>query len=330
VSHYCVIPRMQVQAANAMSAYWLINGAPVTAAVAFTHALGRRCDFIEDIEGVGLIHHTVELQGDSNAAGFAPHQRRGSGFIDKSDYVGSTMSLALQPTATRHMVVSLVIKLSDDAFMDDVEILDFLAAARFNGGQVLDHGNVLLVESESELKSKLPSGFWVMDRRDLLSGGVDTTRTIAKLLDANTEYYSDLIQAGLKSEITGVKLDQSDETKITKFIDLLDSDPRIGLKALALTKSLMSEIKSESIQKSLDQLLDENSWLSATTLGYSNISDWDKRKNVRGNYTHGYVESLVGMTQYATTRKSLTNELSNVFWHETWLDDTTYIVQQNY
>jgi len=328
-NYYLLIPRIQVQAGNAMSAYWVANGAPVTAAVAFAHALGRQCDFVEALEGVGLIHHHTELQGDHESSNMALHQRRGATFIDQADYVAGTLSLGLQPTATRHMVISLVICVNEDALIDDVIIADFLASARFSGGQIIDHGKVVLLESEHALNTRIPNGFWVMDRRDLLDEGTDPTETLLHILDNKSDFYSASLQQLIKQHTECETLDADQLKLANNKIDEIKKNPRNGLKALKIARTYLNQTTCENLHNALTDYLNENSWLSATCLGYSCISPIENRGNVRGNYPHAFVEPLVGMTQYKSTRTPTHSLRQSVFWREQWLNETTYVIQQS-
>ena len=59
---YLLLPRLQVQAANAQATWWLINAAPVIAATLFAHNLGRQTKGFP--VGVGIIHHSAQLLGE--------------------------------------------------------------------------------------------------------------------------------------------------------------------------------------------------------------------------------------------------------------------------
>lgn len=47
---------------------------------------------------------------------------------------------------------------------------------------------------------------------------------------------------------------------------------------------------------------DSHSWLMPSTLGYRAITEFQSRKNVRGDLPHAFAEPLVGMVQYRTLR----------------------------
>lgn len=174
MSHlYLLIPRIRVEAANALSCSWVINAAPVNAALLFGHALGRELQ--EDALGVAYIHHDAQHLGERIKYGdYAPQQRRGASFINKDDYASGSHSLSLQPTASVHLTVSLIIAFDEDAEIAVADLERLLLGRRFAGGRVVEYGQPALYDDVALLNKRVPSGFWVIDRSDLLQSEQQT------------------------------------------------------------------------------------------------------------------------------------------------------------
>lgn len=166
---YLILPRLQVAGANAMQSPQVLSQSPLMAAVMFGHNLGLKLDL--DVEGVAYLHHSSQVIGLDTAYDLAPAQYKGaSSFTDpKGDYASGSRSLSLQPTASMHLTVSLVIALDDDEVPLD-EVNAFLRSARLAGGQIIEYAKPILVQSKRDLLHKLNSGFWLVDRRDLSDG----------------------------------------------------------------------------------------------------------------------------------------------------------------
>jgi len=189
---YLLIPRMYVSAANAAASGQTINAAPISAAVLFGHAISRCLG--EAVLGVAYLHHSAQMLGENfEKMHFQPQQRRGASFIDKDDYASTNKhALSLQPTASCHLTISLVLKFDEDAEID-LEILEkFLHGGRFAGGQIIKHGKPRLLDPDASLKS-LPTGFWLLDRRDLMAETDDRVTRMNHLLSRSSaaeDYHS--------------------------------------------------------------------------------------------------------------------------------------------
>lgn len=175
---YVLLPRLQVQAANAQSAWWLINAAPVVAATLFAHNLGRQTGRFP--VGVGIVHHDAQFLGEHfwsyRHLRFHPQQRRGSIFIDKHDYPqprkGETQrpTLSLQPTATCHLNWSLLLAYADGGPSAN-KLNAFLSRARLAGGQIINHGKPQTLEDAEAVLKAVRSGYWLIERDDLMAEG---------------------------------------------------------------------------------------------------------------------------------------------------------------
>jgi hypothetical protein len=325
---FVIIKRINAQAANALSSYLFVNGPNVTAAVSYGHALGLKNDFAEDIKGVALIHHHSEFQGDTQGFKVFPYQRRGSGLIDTADYVGASMSMSLQPTSSRHLIVSLIIRVSEDAALSKDKITKFVHSSRFAGGQVLDFAGVTVVEGVSELKQHCPDGFAVMDRKSLVSTiDGDPTSAIMSLLSNRSDYYLEKSLHLLGQLNLALKAENS--VVLGGLHDLSHFKQRFTLNGLAVIRGVYRKLKDKHERHVVEikEFLDDHAWLSATTVGYSAISEFEHRPNSRNNKLHAFVEPLVGLVSYNSVRSI--DVLTSIFWSEKWLDDTTYIVSNS-
>lgn len=172
---FLLIPYLRAQSANIHNASFLLGGPPVLAAYFFAHALGRKLNF--RAPRVALVHHYMQPKGQVGGYGvFYPQQRRAASLTYSaqvgSDYDKKSMKrpkrpvLSLQPVATADMCMSLIIECDGLRSLQGVE--GFLFGARFCGGAIVSTGRPKTFPSCEEALEAIPSGFAVMDRRDLL------------------------------------------------------------------------------------------------------------------------------------------------------------------
>jgi CRISPR-associated protein Csy2 len=169
MSYYLLLPQIRVQTANAHATSWLINTTPLFALNMFGHNLGRQLETFPS--GVAVIHHDAQLLGESGGQFYGrlrPQQRRGASFIDKDDYPQGSKALSFQPTASCHLKLSLVLAFNEPFDVEDAE--DFLAVARIAGGQVISFGKPKVFCDEESLRKNLKSGYWLIERSDLMDG----------------------------------------------------------------------------------------------------------------------------------------------------------------
>lgn len=275
MSHrFLVIPRMRIQHANAMQAWWLMAPPSPMTLYGFSRAMGLQCKF--QSSSLAMTLHSVQWLGaeKSNArfvkkhedeqdnkdwvrfwhSKFLPQQQQGATFIDKQDHSGSGFAKSLQPTARCHVEMSVVIDIGDDGVhLDDVG--DFLWSCRLGGGALVDHGAVKICRSQEEIAQKIGGGFWVADRSERVTdvmenSGVDGTEALIQVLATNAK---PVYQNSAKQE--------------------------------------------ESTNK-------PESWLSANVVGYAALESPTERSGVRNGAPHAYAEPLVGLVQYLSVRKS--------------------------
>lgn len=163
---YLLLPRLRIRAANALVGNLAISPPQVLACVLFGHNLGLKtgCKPLR----VAILHHDAQLLGEYGSDGFYdfhPQQRRGATFIDGVDYSSKNPhALSLQPTASCHLTLSLLIQVQGGINKKRVE--HFLRTARIAGGNIDGHAKI---ETGNELDElHLPKGFWLIERSDLL------------------------------------------------------------------------------------------------------------------------------------------------------------------
>lgn len=182
---YVLIPYLKVQTANFQSSGLLMGGAPLMAAAMMSHHLARQIGS-EDL-GFYYVHHDTQRLGGEAYGRFTPAQRRGAVFIGKHDYSSKNKyALSLQPTASCHLLLSLVIEFDDPR--PDLESLEHtLRRSRFAGGQILEFGKIQSFDHTDEALQQVGSGFLLLDRQDLLHNyqqayGVNRLQAFSQLL----------------------------------------------------------------------------------------------------------------------------------------------------
>lgn len=165
---YLLLSRLRIRAANALAGNLAISPAQVLACVLFGHNLGRKtgCKPLR----VAILHHDAQLLGEYGSDGFYdfhPQQRRGATFIDAVDYSSrNPHALSLQPSASCHLTLSLLIEVQGS--INTQRLQRFLRTARIAGGAIDGYAEL---QSGAELDElRLPKGFWLIERSDLLQG----------------------------------------------------------------------------------------------------------------------------------------------------------------
>lgn len=163
---YLLLPRLRIRAANALAGNYAISPAQVMACVLFGHNLGLKTNCRP--QRVAILHHDAQMLGEYGSDGFYdfhPQQRRGATFIDRVDYSSKNAhALSLQPTASCHLTLSLLIEVKGSVNIDRIKF--FLGAARIAGGSIDGHGEISAAHDLDGLL--LPKGFWLIERSDLL------------------------------------------------------------------------------------------------------------------------------------------------------------------
>jgi len=297
-----LIPHLRVQGANAQAAWWLINSTPVMACAMFGHALGRHLH--QPALGVALIHHAAQLHGEQFGY-FRPQQRRGTVFIDGHDYSSKNKhALSLQPTATFSGEFSLIVRFEAEAEVSLRDVDEFLLRARLAGGQIIEHGRCCLI-APTELSRHIRSGYWVVDRSDLMRKAegedwLDVLLRVTARPDAR------------QREDAASPTASSDESKAVE-----DDDREEGEAEDEDEASWQPTTTREPLPVS---------WVMATTLGYTLLTPAVSRAGAREGYPHAFAEPLVGPVQYVSLRKFGNRPLP--VWQAGWPRDDVFLLSQ--
>jgi hypothetical protein len=170
-SKYLVLPRLEVQHANALQAQWLVAPPGPMTFQGAVHALGRRLGV--QPEGFAIVHHDVHMLAERVGGRWYPHQVRGSTIIDGDDRPKNGFANSLQPTARCHVMVSLVLEFSADAVVPVADpqgpLHRFLFEGRLAGGHLVSHGKPVLAATAADAIKAIGAGYAVHDRRDLVA-----------------------------------------------------------------------------------------------------------------------------------------------------------------
>ena len=175
MSHYIVIPRVEVRNANAQPVWWIIGPPPVTAYVGFAHALSLHLNAGRH-DGIAVVHHDIQYLGETSldygTKTLLPHQFRAASFINKDDYSSKNAHvLSSQPTARCHLTASLVIRFDDDASFSEEAIASFVHGGRLAGGTIIEYGKPVMLADEDDIDKVVKAvgaGFSLIERQDLM------------------------------------------------------------------------------------------------------------------------------------------------------------------
>ena len=76
----------------------------------------------------------------------------------------------------------------------------------------------------------------------------------------------------------------------------------------------------------------DNTWLSATCVGYAAITDFTHRAGVREGYLHAFAEPLAGLVQYRSLRQWQNAKQGleeEALWRPRWLQNDVFVLQQD-
>ncbi len=309
-----LIPHLRVQGANAQAAWWLLNSAPVMACTMFGHALGRHLN--QPAIGVALIHHAAQLHGEEFGY-FRPQQRRGAAFIDENDYSSKNKhALSLQPTATFSGEFSLIVRFEEIADVSLNGVAEFLQRARLAGGQIIEHGRCRMI-APAELSRCVRSGFWVIDRRDLMRKA-DGEDWLDALLRVTARPDSRKPDDGAPQAVAGDESDEADEG--SGEVDEGSGEVDEG------SDEVDDEDDADSRQSPETRKPLPPSWMLATTLGYALLTPAVSRAGAREGYPHAFAEPLVGPVQYVSLRDFGDRPLP--VWQASWPRDDVFLLSQ--
>ena len=291
-----ILPRLQIQNANAISGPLTWGFPSPTAFTGFTHALERQLrsdsgDLKQGFGGVGIICHRFEPQVSR------PAGRRTQVFCLTRNPVGKDGgSTALVEEGRAHLEISLVIVVKDG--FDDFDGNEWAKTAhhiaqgmRLAGGsflparkgeryearwQVLPDSLNSQTEVFGKLRRRLLPGFALVQREDLLA-----------------------------ERLVEIRAQQPDATALDALLDL----SRLNIEPTALNPDKPEEVTW--------QVRKRPGWLVPLPIGYAGISPLyppGKVENARDNTTpFRFVESLYSLGQWVSPHRL--EHLHQLLWH---------------
>lgn len=295
MSCFVVIPYIKVQAANFQSNGLIMGGAPLMAAAMFSHHLARQID--ETDLGFYYVHHDIQRLGGEAYGRFTPAQRRGATFIGKTDYSSKNKyALSLQPTASCHLLFSLVIEF--DTRRPDLDtLIQTIKRSKFAGGHILEFGQVQDSKSAEDALSQISSGFLVQDRNDLLTA-------------YQNAYQVNRLQAFTQLLAHRPQKNDSD----LPVLDLLPNETLAWLSATTLGYALLEQPTAERA-------------------GIRNTDDKDETRHAYAEPLTGVIQyrSLNQILQEIRLKTSVYPDdyLGQLQWSYGWVQDDVFLLQQN-
>lgn len=349
---FILLQQMRVQSANAATHYLAVNGPNIYAACGLAHALCRQVDNgVEDLKGVALIKHDNQLlvearkpaENPVNKGHYVAQQRRGAAFINDSDYVGKkdgvNIPLSMQPTVTRHETLSIVLRMHDEHELTTSVIEKFLHGARFGGGVILPNTQVRIFTNETALRKVLRYGFWVNDAVHLMQQSeLPNCAALQDYLSSNSQQVRQAAKPFIKELTTQIQDKEARKTlgiatqeqhiKLQRCLKELEQKLNNSEKPVPVLSSLRQFCQRKNVPtvfiERMNSFIQQYSWLTATTVGYSLVAPLKPRKNVRNDFLHGFAEPLLGLVQYQSLTSSTHQKLP--FWTLNWQDGQTFLL----
>lgn len=294
---YLLLPRLEVRNANAASNYWILSPETVIAARQMAHALARHLGVVEQEAGVAIVHHHVELLGERLPKdwAFRPQQRRAAAFIDRHDYSSKNKhALSIQPTASMHLRLSLVLRFRAGTPLKASGILDFLRGGRLAGGQIIEHGEIEFLSREEAVWERLRSGHLIVERPDLLEPQNEADDRIHAFFTALT---GEAKPDGATAKPHASEPPESAESPKAETETAPDTKPKRA------------------------------PWVVPATLGYAAITDIAPRAGAREGHPAAFAEALTGLVQYRPLAEARKEPLP--FWDYAYPEPGVFIVTQH-
>ena len=295
MSCFIVIPYIKVQAANFQSNGLMMGGAPLMAAAMFSHHLARQIE-TEDL-GFYYVHHDIQKLGGEAYGRFTPAQRRGATFIGKTDYSSKNKyALSLQPTASCHLLFSLVIEF--DTKRPDLDtLIQILKRSKFAGGHILEFGQIQQEDDAQSALAQISSGFLIQDRHDLLTAYQQAY--LVNRLQAFTQLLAHRPQA---------------KNSDTPILERLPDETLAWLSATTLGYALLEQPTAEraGIRHADDQDETQHAYAEPLTglIQYRSLNQILNEINLETSaYSDDYLEQLQ--------------------WSHKWVQDDVFLLQQN-
>ena len=319
MSQIILIPRIKVQNANLQTSGFILGGAPLMAAAMFCHNLARQLN-TQDL-GFILVHHDRQDIGGTAYGRFTPAQRRGAVFVGKKDYSSKNKyALSLQPTASCHLEISLIVDFGRVRQMN--RLVNRVQQSRFAGGQIISVGELVAYDSTQQALEQLRNGFVLQDRKALL------------------QHYQQQHQLNRVQALVQLLAHKPDtvlpEPSLPESAQRHFSDPEILEQKLSDPDFSKTDLSKPQPEQKL-------SWLSATTLGYALLEQPTTQRTgvrqadaIQSTATqptpHAYAEPLIGLIQYQSLRAAQqvndSAQLEQLYWRYGWPQSDVFLLQQ--
>jgi hypothetical protein len=186
MSNYVILPKIVVQHINVVQNSMFVSPHSMTAIALFLHAMSRKTEIEQN--GFAFIQHDAYLDADEyeeyGRKVIAPHQKKGGTFFDDADYSSHSPGqpvVSLQPTVSANIDFSLILRYGDT--VPDLSVIeDFLRDGKFQGGRICSFGRPSQLKDISRLRNAIRTGYFIVDRRDLLLDSADKTEDMLSLL----------------------------------------------------------------------------------------------------------------------------------------------------
>lgn len=179
---YLEIKNISVQRVNMQTSYLTLNSAFIMPAVLLTQALSHKTGLT--VKGVSYVHHKFQPLMETFENVVRPQQRKAATFINKKDYSAKNKyALSSQPTASGHLMMSLILEV-DDTEIDMKKVEYFFKCGRFAGGEIKSFNSIKILDSLTE--SNIKSGYYLIDRTDLMDKE-DTLGSFISVLKSKVE-----------------------------------------------------------------------------------------------------------------------------------------------
>lgn len=334
MSQIILIPHLKVQNANLQTSGFILGGAPLMAAAMFCHNLARQLN-TQDL-GFILVHHDRQDIGGTAYGRFTPAQRRGAVFVGKKDYSSKNKyALSLQPTASCHLEISLIVDFGRVRQMN--RLVNRVQQSRFAGGQIISVGELVPCNSTEQALEQVRNGFVLQDRKALL------------------QHYQQQHQLNRVQALVQL-LAHKPDTVLPEFTLAEPSLPESAQRQFSEPEILEQETLEQELSDSdffktdlsKPQPEQKLSWLSATTLGYALLeqpttqrtgvrqADAIQSTAIQSTATqptpHAYAEPLIGLIQYQSLRAVQqvkdSTQLEQLYWRYGWPQSDVFLLQQ--
>lgn len=289
-----LIPRIEIQNANALSSPYTIGFPAMTAWLGAVHALQRKLNVIDDnfadltFKSTAVINHEFNLHTYKGHGDFNHSIVSTSNPLKKNGKRPSTIE-----EARCHLTVSLLIECSGVDPDEEENLLEHISSLlhrmKMASGDILSFKAPYLktVGTEQETKqlmAKLMPGFCLIERRDLvqqsMQQGLDGMDAVLESLKVNSN-----------CEVTKGKEDQKDTIEWT-------------------------------------QTRQQAGWIVPIAVGFQGVTDLAIAKHQRDTKTpHRFAESVVTLGEFIMP--SRIEQLDNMLWHYAELENDLYCCKQN-